>query len=214
VSLYTNVKVCFPPDPVAGVALTGAAGLTPKLFPLLATPPTVTTTLPVVAPAGTGATMLVLLQLVGVACTPLNVTVLVPWVGTKPLPVIVIGTPTGPELAERPPIAGATVNSDPLLETPPTLTTTFPVSAPLGTFTTMLVSLQLVGVPGKLLKVTVLVPCVAPKPTPAIVTGVLIGAVDGVSDVNCAAANAWIEHAKIKSHESAGKTLRSIRICR
>ena len=46
--------------------------LTVKLTPLLATPPTVTTTLPVVAPDGTGATMLVALQLVGVAAVPLN----------------------------------------------------------------------------------------------------------------------------------------------
>ena len=52
--------------------------LTVKLTPLLATPPTVTTTFPVVAPVGTGATMLVALQLVGVAATPLNFTVLVP----------------------------------------------------------------------------------------------------------------------------------------
>src|SRR5256885_11850821 len=46
--------------------------VTVKLTPLLATPPTVTITLPVVAPVGTGATMLVALQLVGVAATPLN----------------------------------------------------------------------------------------------------------------------------------------------
>jgi hypothetical protein len=45
---------------------------------MLATPPTVTTTLPVVAANGTGTVMLVALQLVGVASVPLNVTVLVP----------------------------------------------------------------------------------------------------------------------------------------
>jgi hypothetical protein len=50
----------------------GAGMFTVKLTPLLATPPTVTTTLPVVAPDGTGATMLVALQLVGVAAVPLN----------------------------------------------------------------------------------------------------------------------------------------------
>jgi hypothetical protein len=53
-------------------------GATLKVTPLLATPPTVTTTGPVVAPDGTGATMLVLLQLVGVAAVPLKVTVLAP----------------------------------------------------------------------------------------------------------------------------------------
>jgi hypothetical protein len=45
---------------------------------LLATPPTVTTTLPLVAPAGTGTVMLVADHALGVAAVPLNVTVLVP----------------------------------------------------------------------------------------------------------------------------------------
>lgn len=52
-------------------------GTTLKVRPLLAKPLTVTTTFPVVAPVGTGTTMLVLLQLVGVADVPLNVIVLV-----------------------------------------------------------------------------------------------------------------------------------------
>ena len=42
--------------------------------PLLASPPTVTTTLPVVAPAGTGTTMLLADHDVGVAAVPLKVT--------------------------------------------------------------------------------------------------------------------------------------------
>jgi hypothetical protein len=46
--------------------------------PALATPLTVTTTLPVVAPAGTAATIELALQLVGTALVVLNVTVLVP----------------------------------------------------------------------------------------------------------------------------------------
>jgi hypothetical protein len=49
-----------------------------KTTPLLGVPPTVTTTLPVVVPAGTATAMLVALQLVGVAVVPLKVTVLVP----------------------------------------------------------------------------------------------------------------------------------------
>jgi len=52
--------------------------ITVKRTASLARPLTVTTTFPVVAPAGTGTTMLVALQLVGVADVPLNVTVLVP----------------------------------------------------------------------------------------------------------------------------------------
>ena len=55
-----------------------AAAVTVKFEPLLAWPEAVTTTLPVVAPTGTGATMLVVLQLVGVATVPLNETELVP----------------------------------------------------------------------------------------------------------------------------------------
>jgi hypothetical protein len=55
-------------------------GVTVKETLLLARPPTVTTTgpTPAVAPEGTGATMLVLVQLVGVAARPLKATVLVP----------------------------------------------------------------------------------------------------------------------------------------
>jgi hypothetical protein len=76
-------------------------GRTLKLTPLLAVLPTVTTTLPVVAPAGTGATMFVVLQLVGVAVVPLNLTVLVPCVEPKFLPVIVTDVPTVPDVGDR-----------------------------------------------------------------------------------------------------------------
>jgi hypothetical protein len=53
-------------------------GVTVNETPLLATPLTVTTTFPVVAPVGTGALIEVELQLLGVAVVPLNFTVLVP----------------------------------------------------------------------------------------------------------------------------------------
>ena len=53
-------------------------GLTVKAIPLLVVPFTVTTTGPVVAADGTGATILVALHDVGVADTPLNFSVLVP----------------------------------------------------------------------------------------------------------------------------------------
>jgi hypothetical protein len=54
-----------------------------------------------------------------------------------------------------------------------TVTVTFPVVAPFGTGTTMLVGLQLLGAAGVPWKLTPLVPCVAPKFVPEIVTGVL-----------------------------------------
>src|SRR4029077_13925336 len=83
--------------------------VTVKFTPVLATPPTVTTTFPVVAPAGTGATMFVAFQLVGVPAVPLNVTVLVPCVVPKFVPVIVTDVPTGPDVGFRLVIVGALV---------------------------------------------------------------------------------------------------------
>jgi hypothetical protein len=75
---------------------------------LLATPPTVTTTLPVVAPDGTGTTMLVACQVVGVAAVPLNVTVLLPLFAPKLLPLMVTAVATGPLDGERLVSVGAT----------------------------------------------------------------------------------------------------------
>jgi len=54
--------------------------------------------------------------------------------------------------------AGATVKLTPLLAAPATVTTTFPVVAPDGTGAPMANELQLVGVVGVPLKVTVLEP--------------------------------------------------------
>ena len=53
-------------------------GRTVKLTPLLATPDTLTKTLPVVALDGTVVTMLVVVHVVAVAAVPLNLIVLVP----------------------------------------------------------------------------------------------------------------------------------------
>src|ERR1700731_4648452 len=162
------------PEGVDKLVMLGV-GDTVKLTPLLGTPPTVTTTFPVVAPAGTEVARLVALQLVTVAVVPLNVTVLVPCVDPKFVPVIVTAVPTGPAFGERLVMPGVTVKFTPLLGTPPTVTTTFPVLAPLGTEVARLVALQLVTVAVVPLNVTVLVPCVDPKFVPVIVTGVPTG---------------------------------------
>src|SRR5438128_10383182 len=74
---------------------------TVKLAPLLGTPLTVTTTLPVLAPLGTVATIEVALQLVAVALVPPKATVLAPWVEPKLVPVIVTDTPTAPDVGDR-----------------------------------------------------------------------------------------------------------------
>jgi hypothetical protein len=108
-----------------------------------------------------------------VAVVPLKVSVLVPWVAPKLVPVIVTKAPTAPDVGDRLVMLGAdtTVNVLPLLATPLTVTTTFPVVAPVGTVATIDVAPQLVIVVAVVpLKVTELVPCVVPKFVPVIVT--------------------------------------------
>src|ERR1700682_1929167 len=75
--------------------------MTVNVRPLLATPPTVTTTFPVVASAGTGTTRIVSNQLVGVAVVPLKVTVLVPWGAPKLVAAFVTAVPGGPIVGDR-----------------------------------------------------------------------------------------------------------------
>src|SRR5436190_1885162 len=112
--------------------------------------------------------MLVADHEVGVAVTPLNVTVLAPRVEPKPVPVMVTDVPTTPlagatELIEA---VGTTVKATPLLTAVPRVTVTLPVVASPGTGTVMLVSLQAVGVAIAPLNATVLVRCVGPKFVP------------------------------------------------
>jgi hypothetical protein len=95
----------------------------------------------------------------------------------------VTGVATVPEVGESPLIAGGgrvTVKVTPLLAWPLTVTTTGPVVAVAGTGTAILVALQLVGVAVVPLKVTVLVPWVAPNVVPAMVTDVPVAPEVGV----------------------------------
>src|SRR3954469_10530377 len=71
-----------PTGPLAGDKDVSDGG-TVNGSPLLASDVTVTTTLPDVAPLGTGTTMPVDDQLVGIAVVPLNLTLLVPCVAPK-----------------------------------------------------------------------------------------------------------------------------------
>jgi hypothetical protein len=144
---------------------------------LLETPATVTIAFPELAPSGTNTTMLFELQHVeqGVAVVPLKATVLDPWVAPRFAPVIVTGVPIGPELGFKLVILGlargdTTVKLDPLLATPDTVTTTFPVIAPAGTVAKMVVELQSVGVAVTPLNVTTLEPCIDPKFSPVMMT--------------------------------------------
>src|SRR5262245_40167696 len=133
----------FKTPPMLGVILVICGGGTVKLiFVLLPMPPTATVTGPVTAAAGTVATMLVLDQLVMVAVCPLKVTV--PGDAVKFVPAMVTAVPAFPVAGATLLTIGATVNAAPLLGSPPSLTTTLPVVAPLGTATAMLVADQLV----------------------------------------------------------------------
>lgn len=154
---------------------------TVKFTPLLAVPPTVTTTLPVVAPVGTSAVIKLSLQLVAVAVVPLNFTVLEPWLAPNPAPVIATLAPIPPLAGDRLVIPGpvVTVNVDPLLVPLPTVTRTGPVVAPAGTGTLIRPVAQLVGDARTPLKVITLAPCVDPKFDPLTLTIRPTGPVEG-----------------------------------
>src|SRR5574340_1477590 len=79
---------------------------TANATPLLATPLTVTTTFPLVAPEGTGTVILLALQLVGLPTVPLKLTELLPCDAPKLVPVMVTAVPTTPELGFSPEIVG------------------------------------------------------------------------------------------------------------
>src|SRR5438477_10522029 len=113
---------------------------------LLAVPDTVTTRFPVVAPDGTVTWIAVSLQELAVAVVPLNLTVLLPCVAPKPLPLIEIELPIPPVMGKRLEIPGpeTIVKFTPLLTAPPTVTTTLPLVAPCGTYTPMELLLQFV----------------------------------------------------------------------
>ena len=119
--LVPVTEISVPTGADAGVKLViVGGGITVKLTPLLAVPPTVTTTFPVVAPLGTFTVMLVALQHVwhGVAAVPLNITVLDPCEDPKFVPVIDTEVPTMPLVGDRlvmlgapPPPPPATLNA-------------------------------------------------------------------------------------------------------
>src|SRR5258708_916649 len=115
---------------------------------LLVTPPETTFTPPVIAVAGTMATIWESLQLTIEATggvPALNTTVLLPWVAPKPLPLICTWVPVGPLDGEMEPITGLGMeNSTLVLLTPAApVMVTGPLVALTGTVATICVSLQL-----------------------------------------------------------------------
>jgi hypothetical protein len=170
--LVPVIVTAVPTPPEVGEMLV-MAGVTVNSIPLLAMPPTVTTTFPVVTPVGAGATIFPDAQLVGVVVVPLNVTVLVePCVEPKRLPLMVTDVFAGPFAGEILVITGAdvSVNVIPLLCNPLTTTTTGPVVTLLGAETVMLVAVQLEGPASSPLNKTALVLWVEPKFVPVMVT--------------------------------------------
>jgi hypothetical protein len=164
--------MAVPAEPEVGDnAVIDGAPETVNVTPLLFVPPVVTTTGPVLAPTGTGTRMLVSLQLIGVPVVVLIFTTLVPCGEPKPEPVIVTFVLMGPVVGEMLLMVGGPlmVKFTPLLATPPTVTMTGPVVAPVGTGTTIWLVLQLDGVAAVPLKVTVLLPLVVPKFDPVMV---------------------------------------------
>ena len=101
-----------PPSSIVSSVGDTRTPVTLKFTPALASLPTVTTTAPVLAPAGTGTTIEVSLQLTGDASVPAKLTRLVPRFSPKFEPVIVTLVPTGPAAGFSPLIAGTgTVSS-------------------------------------------------------------------------------------------------------
>lgn len=95
---FPEIVTRRPTAPVVGVRLLMLSpGSTVKPSPSLAMLFTLTTTFPVVASVGTGTTIAVVLQLLGVPVVPLNFTVLMPCVEPKFVPVIVTDVPTVPD---------------------------------------------------------------------------------------------------------------------
>jgi hypothetical protein len=128
-----------PGAPLAGERLVMLGPpVTVKVRLLLFIPSAVIPTGPVLAPAGTGTTMLESLQLNGVACVPLNLTVLVPGAMPKPAPLIVTKVLTGPLAGEMLEMLGGgiTVNVTGFDATP-CVTTTGPVVALAGACATI-----------------------------------------------------------------------------
>jgi hypothetical protein len=146
-------------------------GTTVNATPLLATLFTVTTTFPVAAPAGTGAEIDPIAQVVAVTATPLNVTVFPVGEEPKPVPAMVTVVPATPELGDKLVMVGTTVKATPLLGPPFTVTITFPVVASTGTDAAIDVVVQMVDVAGTPLNVNFPVAAV-PKPVPLTVTDV------------------------------------------
>ena len=97
------------PDAGEKEVMVGTVGApTVKLVPLVAVlHPTITEIVPVVAPAGTLVVMVVDVLAVTTAAVPLNLTMLLAGTGSKLVPVMVTGVPTGPLVGAKEVMVGS-----------------------------------------------------------------------------------------------------------
>jgi hypothetical protein len=167
---WPEIVTAAPAAPVEGeMPVMLGPGVTVNAKLLLLIPPAVTTSGPVVAPAGTLTTMLPSLQLNGAAKVPLKVTLPLPRGMPKPEPLIVICEFTAPLAGETPLIVGGGITVKLAeFDATPWVTITGPVMAPDGTGTTICVLLQLVGV--ALVPLKLMLPATKPKFVPPTVT--------------------------------------------
>ncbi len=156
----------------------------PALFPVI--PFMVTDIGPVVAPAGTDVVILVDVEAVTTATTPLNLTIFSAGTLLKFVPVMVTGTPTPPLVGEKLLIEGVpkTVKFVALVTiTPLNDTVICPVPAPRGTLVVILVELKeetIAGVPlnstiGVEMKFVPVMVTVAPTPASVGAKPVMVG---------------------------------------
>jgi hypothetical protein len=182
-TLLAGIVLKFVPDmvtdaltaPLDGLKLViDGVGRTVKLDPLLTVIPFKVNDIgPVVAPTGTVAVILVAVDVLTMAATPLNVTSLLAGVVLKLLPVIVTVAPTAALVGLKPEMdgVGKTVKEDVLVTvTPLVLTEIVPVVAPPGTVVVILIGVEAVTIAKVPLNLTMLLPGVALKFVPEMVT--------------------------------------------
>jgi hypothetical protein len=149
-----EIVTAVPATPADGLTLARPGRRMPNHTPALASVPAVTTTLPLLAALGTTTVILVFDQLETVADWLFRVTVPVDEV--KFFPAMVTEAPGSALVGVTELMMGTTVNGTPLLDKPPeVLTTIFPVLAPAGTYTWMVLSDQFEMLPAWPLNVTV-----------------------------------------------------------
>jgi len=166
-----------PAAPVVGLKLVivGVGNTTKSEVLVPVTPPTVTEIFPVLAPAGTTVVILVVVDAVTLATTPLNLTTLLAGTLLKLVPVNMTIAPGAPLAGLKSLITGVgTVKLDALVPVIPfTVTEIFPVVAPKGTEVVILVVVDAVTTLVVPLNCTVFSEGTALKLVPVIVTTTL-----------------------------------------